>query len=82
MNEDFMSIIDKELDNIDISLDAVNNSNLSNDISKLAHEQNEKVMKEEMKKEIINELKETGAETAYLEDLEYDSLEKILNENK
>ena len=82
MNEDFMSIIDKELDNIDISLDAVNNSNLSNDISKLAHEQNEKVMKEEMKKEIINELKETGTETAYLEDLEYDSLEKILNENK
>ena len=82
MNEDFMSIIDKELDNIDISLDAVNNSNLSNDISKLAHEQNEKVMKEEMKKEIINELKETGAETVYLEDLEYDSLEKILNENK
>lgn len=82
MNEDFMSIIDKELDNIDISLDEANNSNLSNDISNLAHEQNEKVMKEEMKKEIINELKETGAETAYLEDLEYDSLEKILNENK
>ena len=55
---------------------------VGNDISNLAHEQNEKVMKEEMKKEIINELKETGAETAYLEDLEYDSLEKILNENK
>ena len=82
MNEDLMSIIDKELDNIDISMDEANNSNLSNDISNLAHEQNEKIMKDRMKKEIINELKETGADTAYSDDMKYETLEEILNDNK
>lgn len=82
MNDDFLDIIDKELDNIDVSLDNVDDSKLSNDISKLVHEQNEKVMKEKMKKEIIRELVETGADFAYSEDMNYDTLENMLNENK
>ena len=83
MNEDLIAdIIDKELDNIDLSLDDMYDSNLENDISKLVHDQNEKVMKERMKKEIIHEIEEAGADVLFTENMNYDTLENILKDIK
>jgi len=83
MNEDLIAdIIDKELDNIDVSLDDMYDSNLENDISKLVHDQNEKVMKERMKKEIIHEIEEAGADVLFTENMNYDTLENILKDIK
>jgi len=83
--EDIFNAIDKKLDNIDLSLEDVYNNNIGNDISELVHKQNEEVIREKMKKELISSLEElnkNGANIEYSEDMSYETLEKILNENK
>ena len=57
--------------------------NLSNDISKMVHEQNEKVVKEVMKKELLQTLdaiEATGANVCYSDDMSYEELEKIVDD--
>lgn len=81
--EDIKNIADEELDNIIPSLgEDDDDSKLTNDISNLVHEANEKAAKEQMKKELIKELEERGLKGIYSEDMDYDTLEKILYENK
>ena len=84
MRESIENVIEDAFDKIDDST-IIGNDNLENDISNLVHEQNEKIVKEKMKKELINtldDLKRSGASICYSEDMEYDELEKIVNENQ
>lgn len=80
MRDDIENILNDEFDKID---DSMLSDNLSNDISKMVHEQNEKVVKEAMKKEMLQTLdyaKATGANICYTDDMSYEELEKIVDD--
>lgn len=82
MRDDIENILNDEFDKID---DSILCDNLSNDISKLVHEQNEKVVKDVMKKEmlqILDSAKASGANICYTDDMSYEELEKIVDDYK
>ena len=73
------NVLDEAFNKIDDNM--ISDDNLTNDISNLVHEQNEKITKDVMRREILqslDDLKASGVDVYYTDDMSYDELEEII----
>ena len=73
------NVLDEAFNKIDDNM--ISDDNLTNDISNLVHEQNEKITKDVMRRKILqslDDLKASGVDVYYTDDMSYDELEEII----